>query len=109
MDSQERERMNSAWTKMDRQRTSIKETKDALLKEARKSTTSMWRMRQRVEDIVSGLTESMSADYREECGGNEKETDDEQDMYDSSTNEGGQAAVHVCRERAARGRKRSQG
>ena len=105
MDSQERERMHRAWNGMDRERASIKETRDALLKEARKGTTAMWRMRQRVEDIVSGLKETMCEACREDCGGNEKEMDDEQDMYDSAANEGGHTVVHACRERAPRGEK----
>ena len=46
VDSLEKERMSRVWSRMEREQAAISDTRDALLKEAGKGTTALWRMKQ---------------------------------------------------------------
>ena len=71
MEDLEKERMNRVWSRMEREQAAISDTRDALLKEAGKGTTALWRMKQRVEDIMAGLRETLCEACRDECRGQE--------------------------------------
>ena len=80
VDSLKKERLSRVWSRMEREQAAILDTKDALLKEAGKGITTLWRMKQRVDDIMEGLRETLCETCREECRGQEREQREERSM-----------------------------
>ena len=80
VDSLKKEHLSRVWSRMEREQAAILDTKDALLKEAGKGITTLWRMKQRVDDIMEGLRETLCETCREECRGQEREQREERSM-----------------------------
>ena len=74
VDSLEKDHLSQIWSRMEREQAAILDTRDALFKEAGKGTTALWRMKQRVEDIMVGLRETLCETCWEECRGQERRT-----------------------------------
>ena len=74
----EKERLSRAWRRMEPEQA---DTRDALLKEAGKGTTALWRMKQRVEGIMAGLRETLCETCREEGRGQEREQCEERSVW----------------------------
>ena len=59
VDSLEKDHLSQIWSRMEREQAAILDTRDALLKEARKGTTALSRMVQRVKDIMADWGDTM--------------------------------------------------
>ena len=73
VDNLEKERLGRAWSMMERERRAISDTRDALLMEAGKGSSAMWRQNRRVEEIMADLRETLCDNCREEGRAHERE------------------------------------
>ena len=77
--------MSLAWSMMEREQRAISDTRDALLMEAGKGSSAMWRMTRRVKEIMAGLRETLCNSCREEGRSQEREQCKERSVRAPST------------------------
>ena len=72
VDNMEKERLGRAWSMMERERRAISDTMDALIMEAGKSSSAMWKLNRRVQEIMADLRETLCDNCREEGRAHER-------------------------------------